>query len=129
VIKPTGFVENEPDPCLLSNWNWKEVILIGIYVDDYLVIGNEERIQWLIVELKRNDFNLKVENNLNDCLSLHVIEGVTESDHTSSNSFNQQFARKFGNEVLEKRTYRTSGTPRFKVIRPDQDLELIDPEF
>jgi hypothetical protein len=31
--------------------------------------------------------------------------------------------------VLEKRTYRTPGTLRFKVISPDQDSELIDPEL
>jgi hypothetical protein len=31
--------------------------------------------------------------------------------------------------VHEKRTYRTPGTPRFKSICPDQDLELIEPEF
>jgi hypothetical protein len=36
---------------------------------------------------------------------------------------------KFGKEVLEKRAYRTPGTPRFKVIHPNQDLELIDPEL
>jgi hypothetical protein len=34
---------------------------------------------------------------------------------------------KFGNEELEKRTYRTHGIPRFKVINPDQYSELNDP--
>jgi hypothetical protein len=57
VLKSILFVENNSDPCLLLNWDVKEVILIFIYVDDCLVIGKEERIQWLIVELKRNGFN------------------------------------------------------------------------
>jgi hypothetical protein len=30
---------------------------------------------------------------------------------------------KFGNEVLQTRTHRTPGTPRFRVIHPDQDSE------
>jgi hypothetical protein len=42
VIKSIGFMENKSDPCLLSNWNGKEVILIGIYVDECLVIGEKE---------------------------------------------------------------------------------------
>jgi hypothetical protein len=46
-------VENKTDPCLLSNWNRKEVIIIGVDDDDCLVIGKEEPILWLIIELKR----------------------------------------------------------------------------
>jgi hypothetical protein len=76
----------------LSNWNRKEVILISFYVDDCLVIGEEERIKWLIDELKRNGDNLKVENNLKDSLSCHIIDGLIESDHDFSASFHQQFA-------------------------------------
>jgi hypothetical protein len=73
VLKSIGFVENKLDLCLLSNWNEKEVILIGIYVDDCLVIRNKERIQWLIDDLKRSSFNLKFENNLKHYLSFHNI--------------------------------------------------------
>jgi hypothetical protein len=36
---------------------------------------------------------------------------------------------KFGNIMLEKRTCMTSESPRFKVIHPDQDMELINPEL
>jgi hypothetical protein len=46
VIKSIGLVENKSDPYLLSNRNWKHVILIRIYIDDCLVIRKEERIQW-----------------------------------------------------------------------------------
>jgi hypothetical protein len=35
VLKSIGFVENKSDLCLVSNWNRKEVILIGIYVNDF----------------------------------------------------------------------------------------------
>jgi hypothetical protein len=53
VLKSTGFVKHKSDPCLLLNWNGKEIILIGIYVDDYFVFGKEERIQWMNFELKK----------------------------------------------------------------------------
>jgi hypothetical protein len=33
---------------------------------------------------------------------------------------------KFGNEVCNKRVYRTPGTPRFKIVRPDDDADVIN---
>jgi hypothetical protein len=47
--------------------------IYGIYVDDCLVIGKEPQINQLIVELKENGFNLKIEHNLKDYLSCCVI--------------------------------------------------------
>jgi hypothetical protein len=42
------------------------MIIIGIYVDDCLIIGKEEIIASLIDELKNHEFNLKVERNINE---------------------------------------------------------------
>ena len=44
VLKSVGFIENKSDPCLLSKWDKEEVMLIGIYVDDCLVIVKEKQI-------------------------------------------------------------------------------------
>jgi Reverse transcriptase (RNA-dependent DNA polymerase) len=43
VLKGVRFVENKSDPCLLSKGEDGEVILIGIDVDDCLVIGKEHQ--------------------------------------------------------------------------------------
>jgi Reverse transcriptase (RNA-dependent DNA polymerase) len=74
VLKSMGFKENKSDPCLLSKWHEDGVMLIGIYVDDCLVIGTDERIAKLIDDLMIDGFNLKVENSLKDYLSCCVIE-------------------------------------------------------
>jgi hypothetical protein len=42
------------------------IIIIGIYVDDCFIIGKYESIDGLIDELKKLEFNLKVERNLNE---------------------------------------------------------------
>jgi hypothetical protein len=68
-LKLIGFKGNKSDPCLLSKWTQDGVIMIGIYVDDCLVIGKHDKIYELIVELKTSGFNLKIENNLTDYLS------------------------------------------------------------
>jgi Reverse transcriptase (RNA-dependent DNA polymerase) len=74
VLKSLGFKENKSDPCLLSKWDHNNIIIIGIYVDDCLVIGKETQISQLIVELKENGFNLKIESNLKDYLSCCMIK-------------------------------------------------------
>jgi hypothetical protein len=34
---------------------------------------------------------------------------------------------KFGDEVKSKRVYKTPGTPRFKIVFPDNDDDIIEP--
>jgi Reverse transcriptase (RNA-dependent DNA polymerase) len=50
-LKSMGFTENKSDPCLLSKRTNGNVVLIGIYVDDCLVVGKDEEIQRVIMEL------------------------------------------------------------------------------
>jgi hypothetical protein len=52
-------------------WDKKvnHMVMIGIYVNDFLIIGEEESIECLIDEFKKHEFNLKVERNLNEYLS------------------------------------------------------------
>jgi hypothetical protein len=69
-LKSMGFNENKSDPCLLSRWINGKVIMIGIYVDDCLVVGKEDQIQEVIQGLKASGFNFKVESSLKDYLSL-----------------------------------------------------------
>jgi Reverse transcriptase (RNA-dependent DNA polymerase) len=76
VLKLIGCKENKFDSCLFSKWEQDELTLVGIYVGDCLVIGKVKEIEKLIVDLKNNGFNLKVEHNLNDYLSCFIIEDV-----------------------------------------------------
>jgi hypothetical protein len=36
---------------------------------------------------------------------------------------------KFGQEVCNKRGYKTSGTPRFKIVHPAADDDVIDTDL
>ena len=68
-LKDLGFSENKSDPCLLSKRDETGIMMIGIYVDDCLVLAEERKIKQLIINLKSKGFSLKVENNLKDYLS------------------------------------------------------------
>jgi hypothetical protein len=43
-LKLIGFKGNEFDPCLSSKWTQDGVIMIGIYVDNFLVIGKRDKL-------------------------------------------------------------------------------------
>jgi hypothetical protein len=84
----------------------------------------------LIVKLKRSGFNLKFDKNLKEYLSFQIIEDkeLNQVVILEPNLINN-LRDMFGNEVLEERSYRIPQLPRFRIIRLDQDSELIDPEF
>jgi hypothetical protein len=106
-LKSMGFTENKSDPCLLSRWINGKVIIIGIYVDDCLVVGKQDQIQEAIQGLKASGFNLKVESSLKDYLSFRVIEDLESNSililkpHLINN-----LEAKFGQEVCNKRVYK-----------------------
>jgi hypothetical protein len=130
ILKLIGFKGNKSDPCLLSKWTQCGVIIIIIYVDDCLVIGKLNRVDELIVELKTSAFNLKVENNLTDYLSCQLIENAESKEklilqlHLINN-----LEAKFGDEVKNKRIYKTARAPRFKIFRPENDADIIEPDL
>jgi hypothetical protein len=130
VLKNVGFNENKSDPCLLSIWDEDDIILIGVYVDDCLVIGKEDQISKLITDLKTGGFSLKVKKQLTDYLSCRVLENESRNEililqpHLINN-----LKDKFEEEVAQKWDYKTPGTPTFRIVRPDDDSELIDNEM
>jgi hypothetical protein len=129
-LKSMGFTENKSDPCLLTRWINGKLIIIGICVYDCLVVGKEDHIQEVIQGLKASGFNLKVESSLKDYLSCRVIEDLESKSililkpHLINN-----LEVKFGQEVCNKRVYKTPGTPRFKIVRPATEDDVIDADL
>jgi hypothetical protein len=93
--------------------------MIGIYVDNYLVIGKGYRVDKLIIDLKKCGFNLKVKNNLTDELSYQLTENAESKEililqpHLINN-----LESKSGGEVNSKRVY--------KIFCPENDEEMIE---
>jgi hypothetical protein len=126
-LKGAGCSKNKSDPCLLSKWEDGDVILIGIYVDDRLVIGKENRISILISDLRNAGFNLKITQNLTDYLICQILENQSHNEILILQPhLINSLREKFEDEVMEKGNYKTPGTPRFKIVRPNGDCELID---
>jgi Reverse transcriptase (RNA-dependent DNA polymerase) len=72
-LKECGFKENLLDPCLFTNFTKNGIVLVGINVDDCMVIGCDQDIEKVIKGLKEYGFGLKVEEFLTDYLSCKVM--------------------------------------------------------
>jgi hypothetical protein len=84
VLKLIGFEGRKSDPCLWTMWDSvvNHMLIIGIYVDDCLIIGNESSISNLLEDLKKHKFKLKIEKDVVEYLSCHIVESKNEAKLT-----------------------------------------------
>jgi hypothetical protein len=109
-------------------WDEKvnHMIFIGIYVDDCLIIGKDESIDCLIDELKKHEFNLKVERNVNEFLSCCIEESKDERNLIMIQPhLLTHLIKNFGEEIEGKRKFLTPGTPRFKIQRSTINMDVL----
>jgi hypothetical protein len=72
-LKGCGFQEKSVNPCLWKKDTEHGIVFVGIYVNDCLVIGNENSINDIIDRLKTYKFGLKIANDLKDYLSCRIL--------------------------------------------------------
>jgi hypothetical protein len=131
VLKVIGFYGSKYDPCLWTMWDEKvnHMIIIGIYVADCLIIRKDESIDCLIDELKKHEFSLIVEKNLNEYLSCCIEESKDERKLTMIQPhLLTRLIKNFGEEIEGKRKFLTPGTPRFKIQRSTINMDVLDPQ-
>jgi hypothetical protein len=131
VLKVIGFYGSKSDPCLWTIWDEKvnHMIIIGIHVDNSLIIGKDKNIDCLIDELKKHEFNLKVEKNVNEYLSCCIEESKDEAKLTMIQPhLLTRLIKNFGEEIEGKRKFLTPGTPRFKIQRSTINKDVLDPQ-
>jgi len=58
-LKDCGFCGSSVDPCLWIKHSDLGIVMVAVYVDDCLVVGNEKAIDDMIECLKRSEFGLK----------------------------------------------------------------------
>jgi hypothetical protein len=103
------------------------MIIIRIYVDNCLIIGKDESIDCLIYELKKHEFNLKVERNVNEYLSCCIEELKDERKLTTIQPLLLTcLIKNFVEEIKGKRKFLTPGTQRSKVQRSTINMDVLD---
>ncbi len=101
-------------------------MVIAIYIDDSLLVGNKGAMDKTLKLLQNEGFNLKIEDNLEDYLScsIYFSKSVREAwigpMHLIAN-----LNWKFGKLVEGLQVCKTPGTPDYRVSGPMDEKQKI----
>ena len=113
------------DACLLYQEDKSGTCMIIIYVDDILVIGNNN-INEVVKTKVEEEFSIKTEYNLTDCLGCPFhINKIRMKGWLGQQSIINSLEKKFGKEVMKDRLGLTPGTPRFVAMRVTEDQDKL----
>jgi Reverse transcriptase (RNA-dependent DNA polymerase) len=114
MIEKLEFVKSEIDPCLLMREDDDGTVLLGLYVDDILMVGNIEAIEKAVKDLK-NQYTIK------DLGTIKEYVGVTVSKESKEISLNQpdiitKLENKFFDKICDLKKYDTPAGTQDKII-------------
>ena len=126
VLKKIGFVGGDADPCLMMRKNKSGVVYIAIWVNDSLLISNDNAIHATINDMKKEGLSLKIEGNLDDYLSCEIlIDEKRKSGWIHQPHLIKKLEPKFGSMVEGLMEYKTPGTPH-QTITQDVAVKISD---
>jgi hypothetical protein len=73
VLKGCDFQGNSVNLCLWTKYTECGIVFAGIYINDFLVIGNESGTNDVINGLKAYKFGLEIADDLKDYLSCRIL--------------------------------------------------------
>ena len=112
ILKELGFLGGHADPCLYTRTNKKGTVIVIMYVDDFLCVGDHETLDELEDDIRAAKLTFKVEHGLKDYLSCGIVlnkektEGYLVQPHLIKN-----LKKYFKDHVKSKQVYMTPGTP------------------
>jgi hypothetical protein len=96
--------------------------MMEIYLDNCLTIGSDEGKKKVIEYLKKLDFDLNIEENLEDYLSCHIeIHKENRIAWIQQSYLSNNLKTKFGEEEMAMLCHETPGVPQFKFVRPNDE--------
>ena len=121
-LREIGFVGGNADPCLMMRKDKHGVVYIAIYVDDCLLVGDEEAIDCAITDIKRIGFILKEENEMDDYLSCQIRFNEDETTAMISQPhLIKKMEKKFEKYMKDMREYKTPGSQGITILRNPEE--------
>ena len=105
------------------------LMMIFLYVDDCLFMGDDKAVRSAIKEIQDSGFNMTVEETLGDYLSCNILFNKDKSKAwLGQPHLIKKLNTKFGEMVKKLQTYKTPGTPGVGVVRPEEVDVVITEE-
>ena len=122
-VEKMGFKKSDANGCLLMRVIELGTVILCVYVDDMLVVGDKTAVEDFKQEIKKH-FNTKEEGTLDEYVGCKVVRKGDEL-HMFQPDIMYKLEKEFGADVREIRKYRTPASPGFAVRRPTADESLI----
>lgn len=122
ILQEIDLKGGDVDPCFGHQQIGKDIVMIGIYVDDCILIGKDMELDKIIEKWIR-------EGSLNDYLNLKIIENPNEGEvWIGQPNIVERLKKKIGMEVERMQHYSTLGSPHQVLECSKEDEELVTQE-
>ena len=113
---------------MLFKENELGICIIIMYVDDMLIIGKNEQIEYFASKIQKV-FSVKIQHNLADYLGceFHMNKERTRG-WLGLPSIIKSLEQKFGERAMKERLSLTPGTPRFTARRIENPEDKVNQE-
>ena len=120
-LRKIGFTGGYADPCMMVRRDKHGIVFIAVYVDDSLLIGNDEAIEAVIRDIEDSGFKLKVSGELDDYLSCEITFNEDGSvAWIQQPHLVEKIEIKFWDLVKNLQKYKTPGSQGITILRnPD----------
>ena len=124
ILKNSGFVGDNVNPCLYVKNSAKGVVYIALFVDNNLMVGDIEAIDDAISALKNIGLVLKVMERWQDYLSCKIkFSKDKKRTWLRQPHLIENVGKKFCNDMQNVWSHNTPGTSKFLIVRPIIDNE------
>ena len=124
LVKHLGFTECKSEPCILKHHN----IIIRLYVDDILIIGEETTIETFTTQIEKR-FNIRKSDIIDEFIG---CEMKWSKDHSNVILHQTNIVNKLFNilkkDIQDMREYKTPGIPVIGIDRPKIDDPCMSSE-
>jgi hypothetical protein len=127
--KKLGFQQSLSDPCLLYRSDVHGEVILIMYVDDVLTVGDETAIRNTVSELEK-EYKLKImDEDLTDYLGCKIeVDKDNKMLKLTQPDLIKRMNKKYGEEVKNLQNYRTPAAPGEIMMRPQNPNEFIGEE-
>ena len=128
LTKKMNFIKCLSDQCLLYRRNENGTVIICLYIDDTLVVGDRNAVDLFKKEIK-NFFSTKEEGTMEEFVGCKVLRPKPGRGLFYQDDLIKKIEDHFGTEAKKMRKYKTPAGPGDRIVRPtieDTKISLKD---
>jgi len=115
-----GYVQSKKEPCIFFKLRLSKTTIIGVYVDDLLITGDDELEIELISNKLGQSFKMKHLGEANKFLGMEIFRKNDEI-HLSQSKYIQEIVQRF-----KQTNSKLVSTPMSAIYEPDSNEEITD---